>query len=270
MKVERTLGVAGMGAIGAPVARAVAAGAVPGLRLAAVAARDADKARRALGGGGSVPIIAPEDLAETADIIVEALPAAVFDTVARPAVEAGRTLVVLSVGCLLDREDLIARATETGAVIVAATGAIVGLDAIRAAAEGTIVSAVIETRKPPTGLVGAPYLAEHGIAVEDLREALCVYDGPVRDAVTAFPANVNVAAAVSLAGIGPDRTTLRLWADPGVTRNTHTVTVDADSTRFSMTIEGVPSPDNPRTGMLTPNSALATLRRLVSNFQVGT
>jgi len=268
---DRSVAIAGLGAIGAPVAKALLAGDVPGMTLVAASARDHAKARKTLGvSGASVPLVGLEDLAAMADIIVEAMPASAFDDVAWPVVEQGKTLIALSVGCLLDRQDLIDRAKETGATVMAPTGAILGLDAVRAAAEGEIESALVETRKPPQGLVGAPYLVENDIQVEGITEPLCIFDGAVRDAVKAFPANVNVSAAVSLAGIGPDKTRIKLWADPGVSRNTHTVTVVADSTRFTMTIEGVPSPDNPRTGMLTPNSALATLRRMGATLVVGT
>ena len=116
----------------------------------------------------------------------------------------------------------------------------------------------------------APYLQRQGIDLGGLAEPLKVFEGPARAAAEAFPANVNVAAALALAGIGPDRTTVELWADPGVARNTHTVEVEADSARFRMSIEGVPSAENPRTGRLTPLSVIATLRRLVSPLQVGT
>jgi len=268
---KQTVAIAGLGAIGAAVAKALLAGAIPEMTLVAASARDVDKARATLGAAGAaIPLVAPGDLAALADIVVEAMPAAAFDDVAWPTIEQGKTLMALSVGCLLDRQSLIDRAKETGATIIAPTGAILGLDAIRAAAEGEIESALVETRKPPKGLVGAPYLIENNINVEGITEPLCIFEGAVRDAVKAFPANVNVSAAVSLAGIGPDKTRIKLWADPGVTRNTHTVTVVADSTRFTMTIEGVPSPDNPRTGMLTPNSALAALRRLGATLVIGT
>jgi aspartate dehydrogenase len=95
-----------------------------------------------------------------------------------------------------------------------------------------------------------------------------VFAGSAREGARGFPANVNVAAALSLAGIGPDRTQLEIWADPTVTRNTHTITVDADSVRFSMTIENVPSA-NPRTGKLVALSVVAALRGLVSELKIG-
>ena len=107
------------------------------------------------------------------------------------------------------------RAKETGARILVPTGALLGLDAVRAAAEGTIHSVTMITRKPPDGLEGAPYLVERGISVKDLKEPLKIFDGTAREGARGFPANVNVAAALSLAGIGPDKTRLEIWADPG-------------------------------------------------------
>ena len=126
------------------------------------------------------------------------------------------------------------------------------------------------TRKPPRSLAGAPYLTEHGISVEGLDAALKVFEGTARDGARGFPANVNVAAALGLAGVGPDRTRLEIWADPALDRNTHTIQVDADSARFTMTIENVPSEENPGTGKITALSVIAALRGLVAPLRVGT
>jgi aspartate dehydrogenase len=125
------------------------------------------------------------------------------------------------------------------------------------------------TRKPPTGLAGAPHLVSNGISVEGLTEAKRVFSGSARDAAAGFPANVNVAAALSLAGVGPDRTTIEIWADPAVTRNCHTIEVDSDSARFTLSIENIPS-ENPKTGRITAQSVLAALRRLNAPLRVGT
>jgi aspartate dehydrogenase len=269
----RAMGVAiaGLGAIGAQLARALDGGGVQGLRLAAVAARDHEKARRTLSGFRSVPEILPlPALAEAAEIVVEAAPAAVFEEVATAAIERGRILVPSSVGALLPRMHLVERARETGARIVVPTGALLGLDAVRAAAEGEVASVTIETRKPPRGLEGAPHLVENGIEVLGITQATRVFQGNAFDAARGFPANVNVAAALALAGIGPERTMVEIWADPGVTRNTHTIRVEAAAARLTMTIENVPSEENPRTGRITPLSILACLRGLTSTLKVGT
>ena len=126
------------------------------------------------------------------------------------------------------------------------------------------------TRKPPGGLARAPYLIENGISVDGLNEAKRVFNGTAREAARGFPANVNVAAALALAGIGPDRTTIEIWADPGVDRNIHRIEVEADAARLSFQIENVPSLENPRTGRLTPLSVIALLRKLSSPLAIGT
>jgi len=210
------------------------------------------------------------ELAGRADVVVECVPAAHFDDIAAPAIDQARIFVPLSVGALLERMELVDRARETGARIIVPTGALLGLDAVRAVAIGNVRSVTMETRKPPAGLADAPYLVDNNISVAGLTEAKLVFSGSAREAAKGFPANVNVAVALSLAGIGPDATMIEIWADPGVERNTHTIRVDSDATRFEMTIEGIPSQANPATGMLTPLSVIATLRGLVSSLKAGT
>ncbi|TDH64298.1 aspartate dehydrogenase [Dankookia rubra] len=269
MAGELTVAIGGLGAIGAHLARALDAG-VEGLRLVAVAARDQDKARRTVAGFRSAPkLVGLAGLAEQADIVVEAAPAAVFEQIAEAAIARGRIFVPSSVGALLPRMHLVARARETGARIVVPTGALLGLDAVRAAAEGKVDSVTIETRKPPRGLEGAPYLSENKIDVFAITTPTVVFKGNAFDAAKGFPANVNVAAALALAGIGPERTMVEIWGDPTVTRNTHTIRLEAETVRLTMTIENVPSEENPRTGKITPLSILACLRGLTSTLKVG-
>jgi aspartate dehydrogenase len=266
--LSRTVAIAGLGAIGLPLARALDIG-VEGLQLIGVACRDPVKARAKLADFQVEPrLMELAELAE-ADIVVEAASASVFESIALPAIQAGRIFVPASVGALLPRMHLARLAQQTGARIVVPTGALLGLDAVRAAAEGPVERVTIETHKPPAALAGAPYLVRHGIMVEDLTKPLLVFEGNAMQAAAGFPANVNVAAALALAGIGPVRTRVQIWADPGVTRNIHTINVEAEAARFTMTIENVPSADNPKTGRLTGLSLLACLRGLVSTLKIG-
>ncbi len=209
------------------------------------------------------------DLAARAEIVVECAPAAVFVEVAGPVIEAGRTFLPLSVGALIQHMDLVDRAAKTGARIIVPTGALIGLDTVRAMAEGEITRVVLETRKPPKGLMGAPHLAENGIDISDLSEPLQVFHGTAREAAIGFPANVNVAAALALAGIGPDRTEVTVWADPGIDRNIQSVTITSDSGEATMTMRNVPSPENPKTGRIVAQSVLATLRRMTATLTAG-
>jgi aspartate dehydrogenase len=267
--MTRTVAIGGLGAIGLTLARALDAG-VDGLQLVSVATRDQARGEANLRGFRAPPRLVPLEALADADIVVEAAPAAVFETIATAAIEAGRVFVPASVGALLPRMHLVHRARETGARIVVPTGALLGLDAVRAAAEGPVDSVTIESRKPPRGLEGAPYLVQHGIDVSGITAPQRVFAGNAFDAAAGFPANVNVAAALALAGIGPMHTRVEIWADPAVDRNIHTIRVEAAAARFTMTIENVPSDENPRTGKITALSMLACLRGLVSTLKVGT
>ncbi|MGE3146350.1 MAG: aspartate dehydrogenase [Pseudorhodoplanes sp.] len=263
------IAIAGLGSIGRTLARKLADG-IPGLTLACAAARDEAKARAWLSGEGMVcPLVPLETFPQHADIAVECAPASALEAICRPMLEAGKTVMVLSVGALLPRPELIELARQKGGTIVVPTGALLGLDAVAAAAEGEIRSVRMVTRKPPNGLQGAPYLEANRISVDGLTQAKRVFSGTAREAAAGFPANVNVAAALSLAGIGPDRTMIDIWADPGVTRNCHAIEVESDSAKFSLSIENVPS-DNPKTGKIVALSVLAALRKMGASLRVGT
>ena len=267
----RTVAIGSLGTVGLEVARRIDAGEIDGLALRAVSARDHERARDRMRGFRSpVDVVAAGGLAEHADIVVECAPAAVFREIAEPVIRAGKTLVAISAGALLDHADLVETARATGAQIVVPSGAVMGLDAVRGAAESGIASVTMITRKPPGGLAGAPHLVEHGIDVNGLDAPLKVFEGSARDGARGFPANVNVAAALGLAGVGPERTRLEIWADPGVTRNTHEIRLEAETVRFRLRIENVPSRENPRTGRSVAPSVVATLRRFVAPLVVGT
>lgn len=267
---EQRVAIAGFGAIGRVVAQHLDRG-IAGLRLAAVSAHDTARAELVIAGfAHPVPVVPLARLGEAAEIVVECAPAAVLRELAEPALERGRTLLVLSCGALLDNFDLVDLARRAGGRILVPSGALLGLDAVQAAAKGAVSRIHMITRKPPKGLAGAPYLIDHGIAVEGIGEAKRVFSGTAREAAKGFPANVNVAAALALAGIGPERTTIEIWADPEVTRNTHRIEVEADAARFTLAIEGVPTAENPRTGRLTALSVVALLEKLSSPLRIGT
>ena len=263
------VGVAGLGTIGIVVARALDAG-IQGLCLEAVTVRDHDKARRRMESFQKpAAIVSAIELAERVDVVVECVPKAAFREIAEPALSRGRLLITVSGAALLESPDLVELARRTGGRILLATGAILGLDALRAAAEGEIESVTMVTKKPPRSLRRAPYLQDRNIDIDALDEPLKLFEGSAEEGAQGFPSNVNVAAAVGLAGVGAARTRLEIWADPGAERNMHTVRVEADSARFEMSIENVPSDENPGTGKLTALSVIATLRGLVSPLKAG-
>jgi aspartate dehydrogenase len=267
-KVKR-VAIAGLGPIGIKVMEALDKG-IEGLILSAVAVANPNKPRPEFEKLSRKPQILPiEDLCGVADIVVECAPASLLRSIVQPFVMQGKTAIVLSVGAILDNWDLVETAKANGGQIVVPTGALIGLDAVTAAAQGVIHSVRMTTRKPAKGLLNAPYIVEKNIDLENLREPRKIFEGTARQAAKGFPANLNVAAALSLAGIGPDRIFVEIWADPELDRNTHRIEVEADSASFSMSIANVPS-ENPKTGRITALSVIAYLRKINAPLRIGT
>lgn len=260
-----------MGAVGLRVAQALDRGVLHGCVLAGFSSRTDSRAKelnKKL--SKAVPHYPLPEIANHCDIVIEALPPTLFEALAMPTLRAGKTLVVLSASQLLGRQDLIDLAKQTGARIAVPSGAILGLDAIKGVAEGVIASVVIETRKPVSGLIKAPYVEQNKMDLSALTEPQLILEGSVTEVARVFPANVNVAAAVSLAGLGPEKTRMEVWADPSLERNLHSVKVTSDSSDFSMSIQNQPSDENPATGKITALSVIAWLRAQSAVLQIGT
>lgn len=265
------VGIAGMGAIGLTVAMALDRGEVPGMALAGFCA--STKTRGAELNLMLTKPVATYDLnqiADHCDIVLECLPPQLFSNIANPVVRAGKTLIVLSVSQLLDRADLIERAKATGTRIIVPSGAMAGIDALKAVAVGTLTSVTIKTSKPVAGLINAPYLSKVDIDLTSIKEPYQLMAGSVTEIAKEFPANINVAAALSLAGLGPAKTRMEIWADPSLKLNRHTVAVLSDSSDFTITIQNRPSTENPATGKITAQSVIALLRQMTSTVVIGT
>lgn len=263
------IGIAGLGAVGKKLAEALDAG-IDGLVLSAVAVRDKAKAQATLAHLQTMPHLTEiAALADCCDVVVECAPAALLPEIAKPVLVQGKTVVVLSSGGLLSNMDLMDLAKEHGGAIVVPSGALLGLDAVCAAAEGEIHAVRMVTRKPVKGLLGAKYLLDNHINIEGITQPLRIFQGSPREAAVGFAANLNVAVALSLAGIGPDRTTLEVWADPHIDKNTHRIEVESDAALFSMEIQNIPT-ENPKTGRITALSVIATLRKMRAPLRVGT
>jgi aspartate dehydrogenase len=251
-----------MGVIGRAVARALTSG-IPGLALAGVSVRDPGAA----GIPGALPL--PE-LVRRSDLVVEAATQVALLEFGPRVLAAGRDLMVLSVGALVGVLDEWARIAEAnGCRILVPSGALAGLDGVKGAREGRIDAVTMETRKPPRGLAGAPWVEARGIDLAAIRDETLIFEGPAHEAVRGFPANVNVVAALALAGVGPARTRIKIFAAPGLDRNQHRVTVEGEFGRLRIEVENVPS-ENPRTGKLSYLSAIAMLRDLGAFVRVGT
>ena len=255
-------GIVGMGVIGQHIAKAIDNG-IPGVTLAGVSVRTATTA------GGFAAYSAGRARSGRSDLVVEAATQAALLDFGPAVLTAGKHLMVLSVGALVGVLDDWARLAERhGCRILVPSGAIAGLDGMKGAREGAITAVTMETRKPPRGLAGAPWIEEQRIDLDAITGETLIFEGPAARAVKAFPANVNVVAALSLAGIGPERTHIKIFAVPGQARNQHRITIEGEFGRLRVEIENVPS-DNPRTGKLSYLSAIAMLRELGTPVRVG-
>ena len=264
-----SVGIIGLGTIGSVVAKALDDG-IDGMRLIAVASGRQEKAAASLALLSSpVELMSVEQVAGCCDVVVDCAPKSVFRELATAALENQRILVTVSGAGILAFPEIEQMARKSGGQVILATGALLGLDAVRAASEGVIHSVRMITRKPPNALKGAPHIVENDITLDGLNGAIQVFKGTAREGAMAFPANVNVAAALGLAGIGADETQLEIWADPHLDRNTHSIEVDADSAKFTLSIENVQSLENPGTGKITALSVIACLRGITAPMKVG-
>ena len=212
-------------------------------------------------------------LAQRPDVVVEAASHEAVRQYAEPLLARGIAVIVLSGGALCEdalRETLEHAALKSGALLYVPSGGIGGLDALKAACLGGVEEVAIAVTKPPAAWKGIAYVERLGVDLDGLREPYVLFDGSARDGVPHFPVNVNIAAVLSLAGIGFDRTRLKVVADPALKYNTHFIDVKGATGNISIKLENVPAPDNPKTAWLACYSALAALKAAKSPIRYGT
>ncbi|HRI89826.1 MAG TPA: aspartate dehydrogenase [Candidatus Hydrogenedentes bacterium] len=264
--LKMKVGLVGCGNIGADLCIGLQKGTIPA-EIVALTDTDESHARRLLNSFNlNAKVCDLDENAAMADFLVECAQPSAVERVVAAAIKHHRDCLILSVGGLMDHPDIIAQARERGVEIRIPSGAISGLDGIRAAMEAGLHHVTLTTRKPPKGLSGAPYLVEKGIDVDNLTDATVVFEGSAREACRAFPHNVNVAAALSLTGIGPDETRVRVIADPRATTNSHEIVVEGAFGMFRTMTENLASPRNPKSSYLASLSAIAELRAAATQF----
>jgi len=253
------VGIAGLGNIGTEVARWLAASAPRSLELALVAGRDPGTiAARLSSLGIAAKATTLDALAGDCDVIVDCLAPEASAGLLETCIDSGKAIVEINVGVLLLQPQWLERARRAGTRLLVPSGAVAGVDALRAAAMGRIDAVRIRSSKPPAGL-----------DADDARQARRVFAGTAREAVQAWPRNMNIAATLGLAGIGGERTEVEIWSDPALERNVHEVEIDSDSTRLRIRIENRPSASNPRSSAITAHSICAALASLVDPVRIG-
>jgi aspartate dehydrogenase len=218
---------------------------------------------------------------EEREALIAARPQAVIEAASHEAVrehlvallERGIGVVVLSAGALVDdalRRAAEAAAARSGALLYVPSGGIGGLDVLKTACLAGVEEVSIQVAKPPAAWKGIAYVERTGVELSALTSAHTLFEDSAREGVPHFPQNVNIAAILSLGGIGADRTRLKVVADPSLTLNTHTIRVSGRAGRFTLVLENVPAPENPKTSWLACYSALAALKALQPGARYGT
>lgn len=268
----KKIGIVGCGTIGSFLAKRIERDFKSFARIAGLCDIDPNKAK-ALADKLSKkrPILSLGKLIDKSDLVVEAASGSASAQICKKAVEKGRDVMIMSVGGLLGKSGLFHLAKNRGARIILPSGAICGLDGLKSAGAGRIKKVTLTTRKPPQGLKGAPYIVQNNIDLEAITGEKVIFEGTAKEAIRGFPKNINVSAVISLAGIGPNRTRVRIVTSPEYMVNMHEIEVEGDFGRLIARTENVPSPDNPKTSFLAALSAVATLRQILEDtIKIGT
>ena len=249
--------------------------AIDGAQVVAVMGRSEHSRGKALAREFEVTFVTKRDdlVALRPEVVIEAASHAAVREHAESLLSNGIAVIVLSAGALADdqlRERLERVAAQQRALLYVPSGGIGGLDALKAACAAGADEVRIAVNKPPAAWKNIPYVERLGIDLDRLSVAVTLFDGSAREGVPHFPANVNIAAALALAGIGFDRTRLTVVADPALKLNTHLIHIRGPTGSIDLRFESVPSPDNPKTAMLACFSALAALKQFGSTVRYGT
>ncbi|UCG94767.1 MAG: aspartate dehydrogenase, partial [Candidatus Aerophobus sp.] len=244
---------------------------IPQLKLVAVCDRNEVKTGKLIESLNQKPDLTTlDEVIEASDLVIEAASAKIAAELVEKAINRGKDIMVMSVGGLVDSLDLFEKVKEKECRVYFPSGAIAGLDAIKGAKESRIDSVTLTTYKSPSALQGAPYLARKGIKLSEIKEKTVLFEGSCREAVKAFPQNINVAASLAFAGVGLEKTRVRVVVDPALKRNVHQIVVEGDFGRLETRTQNLPSPNNPKTSYLAVLSAIATLKGIVNPLKVGT
>ncbi|MCS6805199.1 MAG: aspartate dehydrogenase [Acidobacteriota bacterium] len=265
------IGLIGFGTIGRAIAQAIHAGRAGQVELGCVLVRDLNKISSMDVGlvAGRITTSADQFFAASLDVIIEAAGHAAVRQYAERTLRSGRDFLMVSVGAFVDDELLSCvkrAAAQSGRRLMIPSGALGGLDAISSAAIGALKEVTLVVRKPPVAWKGTQ--AEEA-ALRAAIEPVCFFEGTAREAAASYPQNVNVAAALSLAGVGLDQTRVRIYADPAVEHNTFELQARGDFGEIKLELKNRPYPGNPKTGHLVVMSLIKAIRRLQDSVVVG-
>jgi aspartate dehydrogenase len=266
------IGIVGCGAIGSSLARAIISDFPQKAELASLYDTDIEKAYNlASKFNQKIAALNLEDLINKVDLVIEATKADTAFDIAKKAISSSKDIMIMSVGGIVEHYNQLKGLAEgKKSRVYIPSGAICAIDGLKAAGCGKINKVILTTKKPPKAFLGVPYILKHKIRLDNIDKDTVIFEGNALQATRAFPQNINVAATLSLAGIGPEATVVRIVASPGIDKNIHEVEIDSDSGRIISISENVIHPDNPKTSYLAVLSAIAVLKQILEPIKIGT
>jgi len=268
------IGIVGCGAIGSSLARAIVRDFIRQAKVVALFDLDAGKSRRlsrSLSKKEGLAVKSLGELIRKSELVIEASSAAASAKIARESLAKGRDIMVMSVGGIVKSfKRLSGLAKRKGRRLFIPSGAISGVDGLKAAGINKIESVLLTTRKNPAAFKGVEYIKKHRIDLNKIRKDKTLYFGPAIKAVKSFPQNINVAAVLSLAGIGVDKTMVKIVASPATKKNIHEIEIVSEAAKITTRTENITHPDNPKTSFLAVLSAIATLKGILEPVMIGT
>jgi len=268
-----SVGIVGCGAIGSSLAKAVKRDFFRQAKLIALYDLDRCKSEKLAKSFGNKTLLAAslKDLIKKSDLVIEAASAQASFDIAKSTLVLKKNVMIMSVGGVVkDFSILYKLAVNNNCKVYIPSGAISGIDALKAAGIGRIQKVTLTTTKNPLSFKGVKYIEEKRINLDKIAEDKVLFSGKAADAVKYFPQNINVAAVLSLAGIGVDKTQVRVIASPGVAKNVHEIKIESAAANISTRTENILHPDNPKTSYLAVLSAIATLRGILEPIKIGT
>ncbi|RKY30493.1 MAG: aspartate dehydrogenase [Candidatus Omnitrophota bacterium] len=273
MEKKLKIGIVGCGAIGSTLAEAIRENLSKGAELASLYDTDLGKCYKLanISGNKKLAALNLDALINKANLVIEATKAASAFEIAKKCLAFSKDIMIMSVGGIIEHyKELELLAKGKKAKIYIPSGAVCGIDGLKALANSRINKVTLTTKKPPKAFLGASYISKRKIRLDNLKEDTVIFEGDAYSAIRVLPQNVNVAATLSIAGIGPKDTVIRIVASPEVTRNVHEIEIEAEAGKIVARTENIAHPDNPKTSYLAALSAIAYLKQIIGSLKVGT
>lgn len=271
MKMTK-IGIVGCGAIGRSLARFIDKELNKQASLSAICDIDVSCAlslKNSL--RSSKPIITNLDnLIKKSDLIIESASARISYQVAKTSLSLGKDVLIMSIGGIVTKaKELFRLASKNKSFIYLPSGAICGIDALKALSLVGIRKVLLITRKPPKALEGAEYIIRKKINLKKIEKETIIFKGDAHSAIKDFPQNINVAALLSIAGIGAEKTEVQIITSPKYKGNSHEVHIESKAGKVTTICENVAFKENPKTSYLAALSAMAVLKAIFDSAKIG-